>query len=107
MTYKQTTGYPLVNSHTNHLSKCKHTGFFIVESLSLVDSLKEESLERLKRVLIHVVDDVQTKKQEVKSGTFSCDTSICLTELVDCLLSDLGFLLLALNFSRSSFGDFE
>jgi len=54
-----------------------------------------------------VVDYVQTKKQEVKSGTLSCDTSVGLTELVDSCLGDLGFLLLALNFSRSSFGNFE
>lgn len=99
MTYKQTTRYPLVDCHSDHLSKSKHARLFIVESLSLVNSFEEESLERLERVLIHVVDDIQSEEQEVKCGTLSCYASVCLTELVDGLLGDLGFLLLTLNFS--------
>ena len=107
MTYKQTTGNPLVNSHADHLSKGKYTWLFFVESFSLINSLKEESLEGLKRVLIHMVDDVQTKEQEVKCGTFSSNTSVCLTELVDSCFSLLSFQLLALNFSRSSLSYFK
>lgn len=83
MTHEETTLHPSVNSHTNLLSKVNHTLFIIVVKLSVFDSLEEEGLERLKRVLIHVIHNAQLDEQEVKGGTFSGDTSVDLTKVVN------------------------
>ena len=99
MFLEETTGYPLVNGHSDHLSKCKHSWLFFIELLCLLNSLEEESDEGFKRVLIHVINDTQCDKQEVKHGTLSGNSTIDFTKDVNLDFSVLGNELLSLNFS--------
>jgi hypothetical protein len=103
--HEETTLYPSVNSHTDLLSKVNNTLLVIVVKLRVFDSLEEEGLERLERVLIHVIDNTELDEQEVKGGTFSGDTSVNLTKIVNADFSLFGLNLLALNFGRGGFGD--
>jgi hypothetical protein len=98
VTDEETTLHPSVNSHTDLLSKVDNTLLVIVVKLCLFDSLEEESLEGLERVLVHVIHNTKLDKQKVKGGTFSSYTSVDLTKIVNGDFSLFGLDLLALNF---------
>lgn len=76
VSFEETTGDPLVDCDTDHQDKELHTLINIFLLLSLVNSLEEEVLEGLERVLVHVVDNPQLDQQEVKHGTFSGNWTI-------------------------------
>ena len=57
MTLEETSGYPLVDCDTDHLDKVWHTNLLLLGWFSLLNSLEEEVLEGLERVLVHVIDD--------------------------------------------------
>jgi hypothetical protein len=98
VTLEETAGDPLVDGHSDHLSECKHTVLLIIKLLSLVNGLEEEGSEGLKGVLVHVVDDVELDKQEVKHGALSRYASVDFTHNVDRLLGLGSFELLLLDF---------
>jgi hypothetical protein len=56
VSFEQTSGAPLVNCHANHWSESNNSVFLIIEHLSLLNGLEEESGERLKRVLVHWIN---------------------------------------------------
>ena len=104
--HKEAALDPSVNGHADVLSQVQNAFVVVWLLFSLLDSLEEESLERLERVLVHVVDNAQLDQQEVQSGTFGCDASVDLAEVVNCNFSLFSFDLLALNLSRGGFGHF-
>ena len=59
MLFFKTSRDPLVDSHSNHLSKSNYTRFFIFKLLGFVDSFEEECCERFERVLVHIIDDAK------------------------------------------------
>lgn len=66
MADEETTLHPLVDSHTDVESEVNHTFLFILVGISVLNSLEEEGLEGLKRVLVHVVHVVESDEQEVQ-----------------------------------------
>jgi len=99
VTHEETTLDPSVDCHSDGLSEVNDTFLIVIVRGSVVDGLKEEGLEGLERVLVHVIDDAKLDKQEVKGGTLGRDTSVNLTKVVD---SDFGLFslnLLTLNLS--------
>jgi len=59
VSFEETTGDPLVDDNTDHQDKEFNSLFNIFLLLSLLNSVKEELLEGLERVLVHVVDNPQ------------------------------------------------
>lgn len=76
MFLKETSGNPLVNGHSNDISKRKHSNFVIITQFSLFNSFKEESSVGLKRVLVHLINNAKLDEQEIEHSTFSCDSSV-------------------------------
>jgi len=104
---EKTSGYPLVNGHSDHFSESKDSWLFFLEGFRLIDGLEEEGGEGLKRVLVHVVDDAKLNKQEVEHGTLSSDSSVDLSGEVDLDFSLLCDSLGDLDLVRCLLGDFE
>jgi len=102
VTHEETTLDPSVDCHSDLHSEVNDTSLNIVGLLSIFDSFEEESRERLQRILIHVVNDTKLDKQEVKHSTFSCDTSVHLTKVVDGDFGLLGLSLLLLDLDGGS-----
>jgi hypothetical protein len=107
MSYEKTSEDPLIDGHSNDFSKGKNSMLFLFKLFSLINSLEEEGGERLKRVLIHVINNTELDEHEIKHGTFSCNSSIDLSQEVNFLLSLKSNILLDLDLSGSLFGDFE
>jgi len=55
--FEETTSDPLVDLEANLLYEIKHTGVIIFIWLGSLNSLEEVDVERLKGVLVHVVDN--------------------------------------------------
>jgi hypothetical protein len=54
MSLEKTSGYPLVNGHSDHLSEGKYSWLLIIKHLGLFNSFEEEGGKGFKRVLVHV-----------------------------------------------------
>mmetsp|Transcript_20735 Transcript_20735/g.31878 ORF Transcript_20735/g.31878 Transcript_20735/m.31878 type:complete len:312 (-) Transcript_20735:10389-11324(-) len=108
MLLEESTGNPLVDGHTNHLSEGQYAPLFVfVELLGLLNGLEEEGGERLQRVLVHVVHDAELDQQEVQHGTFGSDAAVHFSQGVNHDLSFLGDLLLLLDFGRGLLSHLE
>jgi hypothetical protein len=105
--FEETSGHPLVNGHSDHGSEGKYSLLVVLNELSLLNSLKEEGVERLKRVLVHVVDDLELDEQEVKHGSLGSNSSVNLSGFVNLNFSLSGLSLLDLDLSRGLFGGFK
>ena len=70
------------------------------------EECKEEQVEGLKRVLVHVGNNAKFDAQEVEHSTFSRHSSVYFTRDSNSLLGNLGNNLLLLNGSGGLFGDF-
>jgi hypothetical protein len=57
MAHEETTLDPSVDGHSDGLSEVNDTFLIVIVRGSVVDGLKEEGLEGLERVLVHVIDD--------------------------------------------------
>jgi len=104
--FEKTTSDPLVNVNTDLLDEIEHAGVVIIIGFSSFNSLEEINVERLKRVLIHVVNNAKLDEQEVEHSTFSRHSSVYFTRDSNSLLGNLGNNLLLLNGSGGLFGDF-
>jgi hypothetical protein len=105
--FEETSGYPLVNGHSDHGSEGKHSLFVVLNELSLLNSLEEEGVERLKRVLVHMVNDLELDEQEVEHGSLSSDSSVNFSGLINLDFSICSLSLLDLDLSRGLFGGFK
>jgi hypothetical protein len=97
----------LIDGHSNDFSKGKHSLFFLFEGFSLINSLEEEGSERLKRVLIHVINNTELDEHEIKHGTFSSNSSVDFSSNVDLFLSFNSDCLLFFNLHGGLFGNLE
>jgi len=97
MALEETAGDPLVDCDSDHQNKKRDSLFNVLLLLSLVDSLEEEVLEGLERVLVHVVNDPKLDEEEVEHGTLGGDLTVSLSGDVNLFLGLLGNLLLLLN----------
>jgi len=105
--FEQTSGYPLVNGHSDHGSEGKYSLLVIFDELSLLNSLEEEGVKRLKRVLVHVVNDLQLDQQEVKHGSFRSNSSVNFSGQVNLNFCLSSLSLLDLDFSGSFLSSFK
>jgi len=79
MAFEKTTRDPLVDCDSYHETKQFNAVINIISLFSLFNCFEEEGLERLKWVLVHVVNDPQLDEQEVKHGTFCSDGAVRLS----------------------------
>jgi hypothetical protein len=107
MAHEETTLDPSVDGHSDGLSEVNDTFLIVIVRGSVVDGLKEEGLEGLERVLVHVIDNAKLDKQEVKGGTLGRNTSVNLTKVVDSYFGLFSLNLLTLNLSGCGLGHFE
>ena len=57
--FEETTRNPLINGHSDLLSEGNYTLLFFFKLFCFIHSFEEESCERLKRVLVHIVDNAE------------------------------------------------
>lgn len=100
MLLKQTSSTPSVNGHSDDISQSKYSMFFFLKCVSFFNGSEEESGERLKRVLVHMVSNVKLDKKEVLHGTFSCNSSIDFSSYINLDFSFFSNCLFSLNFHR-------
>lgn len=79
MALEETTRDPLVDRDSDHLDQVWNTDLKIFRLLSLINSLEEEVLEGLERVLVHVINDAELNEQEVKHSSFCGNRSVGLS----------------------------
>lgn len=94
----------MVNGHSDHGSEGKHSLFVILNKLSLLNGLEEEGVERLKRVLIHVINDLELDEQEIKHCSFGSYSSVDFSGQVNLDFSFNSLSLLDLNLSGGVLG---
>ena len=104
---EETSGDPLVDRHPDHLSQGEDSGLLVLELLRLLDGLEEEGGEGLEGILIHMINDGERNKHEVKHSTLGCDTSVHFSQCVDVRLSHFCKLLLLFDLSRSLLSLFQ
>jgi hypothetical protein len=76
MAFEESTRDPLVDCDSDHQDQVGDADFQLFCIWSLIDGLEEERCERLKRVLIHVINDPKLDQQEVEHSALSSDWPI-------------------------------
>jgi hypothetical protein len=99
VTFEQTTGYPLEDSHTNLAHKIAYFLFVIILLRGFCNSFVVEHAERLERVLVHRINNVHLDQQEIQHGSFSGNWSVDFTGFSNNLFSNFSFSLGDFNFS--------
>jgi phage-related protein len=66
MFFEKTSGNPLVDCHSDDISQATNSNFIIFVKFCLLDSFEEESSERLKGVLVHLINDLKLDEQEIE-----------------------------------------
>lgn len=97
MNNEKTTGNPLVDRDSDHLDEVGDANLQLFRSFCLLDSIEEEVLEGLKRVLVHVIDNPKLDEKEIEHGSFSSDRTISFSRFIDIFLSLFSEDLLLLN----------
>lgn len=106
MAFEKSTCYPSKDSHADHLYESLNAFIIILELITFIYSFEEEHRERFERVLVHVIYNTQFNDKEVEHSTFSRDSSVDFTRLVNVSFSSLSNFLLLLDSSRSLFSNF-
>ena len=107
MFLEETSGNPLVNSHSNDISEIKHSNLIILIQFSLFNSLEEESGEGLKRVLIHLINDAKLDEQEIEHSSLGGNSSVDFSQQINLDFSFLGNDLLFLDGLSSFLGSLK
>ena len=107
MFLEETSGNPLVNSHSNDISEIKYSDLIILIQFSLFNSLEEESGEGLKRVLIHLIDDAKLDEQEIEHSSLGGNSSVDFSQQINLDFSFLGNDLLFLDGLSSFLGSLK
>jgi hypothetical protein len=105
--HEETALHPSVDGNSDAGSKVEHALIVVIVQLSVVDGLEEEGLERLKRVLVHVVNNAELDEHEIEHCALGGNSSVDLSGKVDLLLSLDGHELLLLDLGRGLLGDLE
>jgi hypothetical protein len=98
VTLVETARNPLVNGLSDLLTQAQTSFENILAFWRLLNSLEEECLERLERVLVHELNYIELDEQEVQHGALSGNDTVYFSELVDFLFFNDSLGLLALNF---------
>jgi len=106
MAFEKSTCYPSEDSHADHLYESLNAFIIILELSTFIHSLEEEHREGFERVLVHVIYNTQFNDKEVEHSTFSSDSSVDFTRLVNVSFSSLSDFLLLLDSSRSLLSNF-
>lgn len=107
MAFEETTSDPSVDVHADLLYEIKYTRVIIIVLVSSSNSVEEEQVEGLKRVLVHVGNNAKFDAQEVEHSTFSRDSSVDFTRDSNSLLSLFSNDLLSLNSGGSLFSSLK
>lgn len=107
VTLVETARYPLINGLSDLLTQAQTSFENILAFWRLLNSLEEECLERLERVLVHELNYIELDEQEVQHGALSGNDTVNFSELVDFLFLNDSLGLLALNFVRGLLGLFK
>jgi len=86
MFLEETSGNPLVDSHSDDISQRTDSNFIVFVKFCLLDSFEEESSEGFKGVLIHLIDDAKLNEQEIERCTFSSNSSVDFSKNVNLFL---------------------
>jgi hypothetical protein len=103
--FEESTHHPLANAVADSANHFFNTGFVLDSHLS--DSLSEENIEGIQRVLVHMVDHIQRDDQEVQHGAFGGHRAIDFALLVNLDFGLAGNFGLGLDFLRSLLSDIQ
>ena len=79
MNDEETTRNPLVDHDSDHLDEVGDANLQLLRSLCLLDSIEEEVLEGLKRVLVHVIDNPKLDQKEIEHRSLGSNRTISLS----------------------------
>lgn len=99
MSFEKSSHDPLTDIISNRSDQLFNSGFILHSHFG--DSLSEENVERIQRILVHVIHNIKSNNEEIQHSTFSSNTSIDFSLSVDFNFSLSGILRLDFNFLRS------
>lgn len=105
MAFEKSSHDPLADVVSDGSDEFLDSGLIL--HLHLGDGLTEEDVERVQRVLIHVVHDIQGNDQEIEHGAFGSYSSVDFSLSVDLDFGLSGDFGLSFDVLRSFLGDVE
>lgn len=105
MAFEETAHHPLANAVADGRDHDFDTGFILNSHFG--DGFAEEDVERIQRVLIHVIDHIQSDNQEIEHSAFSSNGTIDFSLFVNLDFGVLGHFALHFDILRSLLCDIQ
>lgn len=74
MSFEKTSHDPLTDAISDRSDQLFDSGFILHRHFG--DSLSEENVERIQRILVHMIHNIKSNNEEIQHSTFSSNTSV-------------------------------